>query len=68
MNPDSDVTLPLAAEAAALAAHAVLLGEAIEMLDADIKAARERLARLRDAACSGPDAVASPPSPRSRFP
>jgi hypothetical protein len=47
MYLDSDIRLSLAAEAAALEAHAVMLGEAIEMLDGDIRAASERLARLR---------------------
>ncbi|MFJ9346496.1 hypothetical protein [Streptomyces sp. NPDC101237] len=65
MYLDSDIRLSLAAEAAALEAHAVLLGEAIGMLDADIRAASERLERLRGPADPG---TASPSDPRGRLP
>ncbi|MER7938096.1 MULTISPECIES: hypothetical protein [unclassified Streptomyces] len=67
MYLDSDIRLSLAAEAAALEAHAVMLGEAIEMLDGDIRAASERLARLRGPAHTGPDDTA-PVDPRDRLP
>ncbi|MEU9384386.1 hypothetical protein AB0D38_26925 [Streptomyces sp. NPDC048279] len=55
MHFDADARRALAARAAELEAHAFVLGEALDMLDADMRATAERLARLRGTEYSGQD-------------